>query len=41
MMMVRTLEKKPGTRYMGFAGKWYVVLNDGRHVEYVPERRAA
>lgn len=40
-MTIRTLPKPPGTRYMGYAGKWYVVLSDGRHVEYVPERRAA
>lgn len=36
--MIRTLPKKPDTIYMGYAGKWYIVLPDGRHVEW---RRAA
>jgi len=31
-------EKPPGTRYMGLGGRWFIVLDDGRHVEW---RRAA
>lgn len=37
-MTVRTLPKPPGTIYAGSGGIWFIVLDDGRHVEW---RRAA